>query len=335
MEVLKETITGLSADDKAALQQFLAASSPPPQQAQNEPHTQQPFIRKLRLFSGKSPVPAGEVDFESWYILADQVVSDNTLQEGTKKRIVIASLQKPALDMISSYNTSKDIIDVLRTIFGSVKDGRELYIQFLSQMQSHKETASEYLQRLYVDLLEVVDREGIENDNMPKELLEQFLRGTTDETLVIKLKLEEKLTDPPKFPDLLMLMRKEEGKRSHAKIARSAQSVVEEREDALTKLAAQMQQLSGKMDNMESKWKQENRNWKQKKDPEHKKSNFSQTRPTCFCYNCGEIGHKSKSCRNSCNPQKVQEKLLERCKESREKREKSGKHSGASCQSNY
>ena len=65
-----------------------------------------------------------------------------------------------------------------------------------------------------MDLLVVEERQGIAADKLDSELLGQFMRGCRDDNLIIRLKLEEKTSDPPSFADLLLLICKEEARSS-------------------------------------------------------------------------------------------------------------------------
>jgi len=122
-ESLRQTLEGLSTEDRDFVRQLLADGEPSEATACSSNNQSQPFIRKLRLFSGKKPVPNGEVDFETWSRLAQQVVNDTEVSESSKQRVVLSSLLRPALDIALSETTSKGTLDTLRTIYGNVQDG--------------------------------------------------------------------------------------------------------------------------------------------------------------------------------------------------------------------
>jgi len=314
MEDLIQSIDSLSREDRASLLQHLNMTPSPTQPAS------QPFVRKLRTFSGKKPVPGGEVDFETWHLLVRQVVEDEALQETSKKRLVVSSLLRPALDIVSNIEDSANIVKTLETVYGNVVEGRELYIQFLSMIQKPKEAASDYLQRLYLALLEVVDQKGAKSEEVPKEILQQFIRGTHEETLCIKLKLEEQFEAPPEFSKLLLQIRKEETKRKqsasvHAVAAESASH------ETQLQLEAQVQQLRKKVEQLEGTGTVGKKRGKSCYTSSEQRKSF-------FCYNCGVDGHKCRTCRKSPNPSLVQRKLLERQQSS--KRVDDGKVKSAS-----
>jgi hypothetical protein len=107
------------------------------------------FNRKLRLFSGKSPVPSGEVDFETWRLQVRQLDNEPELDENQKRRIILQSLLRPALDSVATVATKVEILQILDNIYGSVVDGTELLLKFQTTYQNDKESCSSYLQRLY------------------------------------------------------------------------------------------------------------------------------------------------------------------------------------------
>lgn len=302
LETLQSGADSLSAEDRQSLLTYLSqAAGPSPSQPPSQPQPSQSsqFLRKLRNFSGKKPVPAGEVDFETWSLQAKQVLEED-INEVSKKRCLTNSLLRPAIDICLNIDTSQQIFETLKIVFGRVADGRELYVQFLSKFQESKETSSEYLQRLYLELLTIEERRGITADSLPKELLQQFIRGSRDENLIFRLKLEEKTDDPPSFADLLLSIRKEETRCNEKKTrlgtnARAASQTTSEE----STLKAQVKLLTEKIEKMEAKSKPVTR-----KDKD--------TKSKVFCYNCGYDGHKNKTCRKSPNPQLVQKKLLQR-----------------------
>ena len=114
--------------------------------------TTQHTARKLRLFSGKVPVPSGEVDFKTWKLIASQLMADRA-SESEKKRTVLGSLLNPALvsiDPVASELSATECIAFLDSLYGSVSSGLELQRRFLVTYQEDKEGASEYLQKLYM-----------------------------------------------------------------------------------------------------------------------------------------------------------------------------------------
>ena len=120
--------------------------------------------RKLRSFSGAKDSEPGVVDYDTWRMYASSVVDSTRLSENERKRILIDSLLRPALDIATTLDatkTSQDLLHVLDHHYGEVSDGYELYTQFRSSIQDVKETACEYLQKLHLLALKATQREGM------------------------------------------------------------------------------------------------------------------------------------------------------------------------------
>ena len=99
----------------------------------------------------------------------------------------------------------KEILAILDKLYGSVADGNDLLASFYQQYQQSGQTASQYLNQLYVLLGDIIKSGCVNRNKLPKTLLDQFIRGISDEELLYKLRLEEKLQSPPDFPDLSSL----------------------------------------------------------------------------------------------------------------------------------
>ena len=293
--------------------------------------------KKLPKFSGRTPVPHGEVSFRNWYRAAERLVEDSALEEGSKKRILLRSLNDKA-DDIAELNRTKsvsEIVEVLSKNYGSMIDGEELLIEFYNLTQS-KESASDFLSHLYVELGEVVKYGGLNVAEMDKKLLKQFIRGTSDTELLLKLRLEEKTNSPPSFPDLIQSVRKEEAERTARKLRLKKQVKMQaataepteldgirrhlERlenlvvgsqpslEPVVSEPANDLAQINQRLAHMEQQFA--SRNFKQVRDD----SNI-------FCYRCGIDKHVATACKNAPNKQLVQEKITAR------KRRNEGKNS--------
>lgn len=323
---LQEDLQGLSPEDREFARQILAGSPPNPNSQPPTPNAPQPstFIKKLRLFSGRKPLPAGEVDFESWGMLAKQLVEDAEVTEATKQRVVLSSLLRPALDIVLSENTAKAMLATLKTVYGNVTDGKELFVQFWTIYQE-KESASEYLQRLYLKLLDIVDKDGLKEEDVGKTLLEQFVRGCREEHLLDKLQLERRLTEGTacNFPELLLEIRKEEQKHGDkearlklhkASVHQVSSSNLEEKVEELGKKLESVAQVQSCFAQKKTNDNQESKDQTSRSQRYKKPQAGGYSEKTFFCFNCGYDGHKCRTCRKSPNPQLVQRKLLERSK---------------------
>ena len=180
--------------------------------------------RKLRLFSGNQPTPNGEVNFATWRITAKQVIDDSVIDEKEKKRCLIDSLLIPALNFVkyvASQSTAQDVFDKLVKVYGISKDPKEMLHEFSNIYQQSSQSSSEYLEHLYIDLLEIVDEslDAYDERKIIEELLYQFLRGCFDEDLINKLRLDDRRTQQQirSFEELFELVKKEEVKRDQKK----------------------------------------------------------------------------------------------------------------------
>lgn len=172
---------------------------------------------RLRTFSGRAPRPNGEVDYETWRTQVDLLVSDCSLSDVQKVRKILESLLSPAADVVKLLGVSsppRAYVRQLDSAFSVVEDGEELFATFLSSNQNSGEKPSAYLNRLHSLLTRAISRGGVSVETLSEHLLRQFIRGCWDQSLIIALQLENKKNSPPTFPDLLLMLRTEEGRRS-------------------------------------------------------------------------------------------------------------------------
>lgn len=292
-----------------------------------------PPLRKLRLFSGKMPPSTGEVDFETWRLQAKQLLEDVTISEGNKKIMLLQSLLRPALDTISSISrtsSSEDCINMLETLYGKVEDGHDLVVAFHTTYQEDREATSAYLNRLYLILVQAADRGGLSVTDIQTYLLRQFIRGCQDDSFVHRLNLESKTSDPPGFGDLLLMIRKEESRRTEKRIRMKRQSSsipgtssvsMDDNQgksassgDVRTKkLEAQVHQLTSQLEAMQKK-----QSGFGKRDQAEAKAEGTELQPSTaehktkrlfFCFRCGTDGHRKARCRKEANPELVFQKL--------------------------
>ncbi|XP_013380379.1 paraneoplastic antigen Ma3-like [Lingula anatina] len=165
--------------------------------------------------------------------------------------------------------------------------------------------------------MQVVERGGIEVREVPEHLLRQFIRGSFDEELINKLDLE-KLTDPPSFAELLLLVRREEARRTEKRLRLEkkkearvhSMTVSKESEAANVKM---MEELQARVAKLEAKGqvcapstasRPEVKTKVERKERRGKKS--------IFCFKCGEDGHVANGCEKTANAELVQKKLLQK-----------------------
>lgn len=170
---------------------------------------------KLRFFSGRSPRPANEVDYEIWHNSVELMLQDPAVSDLVRSRKIIDSLLPPASDIVRTlglHATPRAYLDLLDSAFGTVEDGDELFAKFLSTMQNAGEKPSQFLQRLQVALAQAIRRGGVPSSEADRHLVRQFCRGCWDDALISELQLEQKKANPPSFSELLLLLRTAEDK---------------------------------------------------------------------------------------------------------------------------
>uniref|UniRef100_A0A671QD07 Uncharacterized protein n=1 Tax=Sinocyclocheilus anshuiensis TaxID=1608454 RepID=A0A671QD07_9TELE len=159
--------------------------------------------RRLRMFSGTIPTPAGEEQFEHWMEQAWLMVEESEGTAKEKKRRIMESLRGPAIEIVKVVRdsdtdvTPEKHLDALEQAFGSAESGDDLYFSFRLLQQQAGEKFSDFLRRLEHALTKVVQRGGIPADLRDKVRIEQLLRGAVG-------------TKPPNFLELLSEIRAEE-----------------------------------------------------------------------------------------------------------------------------
>ncbi|KAK7882180.1 hypothetical protein WMY93_028354 [Mugilogobius chulae] len=197
---------------KVIVEHFIRSDSTPSSYSQS----------RIRTFSGRLPKPNGEVDYDAWRTQVDLLLNDMSLSDSQKVRRILESLLSPAADIVKPLGTNatpQAYLTQLESAFGVVEDGEELFATFLGSNQNSGEKPSVYLNRLQSLITKAISRGGVSADESDKYLLRQFCRGCWDQSLIIGLQLEHKKTNPPSFPELLLLLRTEEDRRA-AKIDR-------------------------------------------------------------------------------------------------------------------
>ncbi|XP_043960348.1 uncharacterized protein LOC122824151 [Gambusia affinis] len=288
---------------------------------------------RLRSFSGKIPKPSNEADYDSWRSQIELLLADPSLSRLHINRRIVESLLSPAADLIKCLSpgaSPSTLLQVLDSAFQTVQDGEELFAQFLNIFQNPGERPSSYLQRLQLTLSTVIKRGGILPRDKDMYLLRQFCRGCWDNSVISKLQLEEKKSNPPPFSELLLALRTEEDRQiakeslmrkhiqsSKQKVTIQSQSTCscghETVNEELKELKKQIQQLQQQMSSFMSKKtsvsvKSELRQTKSKPGTSFT-SPLTAGRPKAgYCFNCGEDGHISSHCSNKANPGLVEHK---------------------------
>lgn len=88
---------------------------------------------RLRVFSGRTPRPPNEVDYETWRTSAELLFPDPTVSDFHRVRRICESRLSPAADMVKSVGPAASpstYIQLLDSAFAPIKDGDVLLPSF-------------------------------------------------------------------------------------------------------------------------------------------------------------------------------------------------------------
>ena len=326
---------GKKVDDKV-----VQVAAQVPQSTVNNIVVESAADRRLPRFSGASKLGQGEVSFHKWQRAADRLQEEESASEEQKKKAILRSLVGEADDIadMSRHKSVGDIINVLKMQYGSLIDGEELLMDFYNVIQKDKQTASEYVSDLYVELGEVVKHGGLAMHNIEKVLLKQFIRGCSDEELLTKLRFEQYLKNPPAFPHIIQYVRREEAERTarrlrHKKLARAQALKAEPVQEAGSSGEQEMELLRLRVRELEAQVtaapvatpvvapaptaaaaaSPELAQIQQRLASIEQNITQVRSKNFVFCYRCGEAdGHFATDCVNPPNKKLVAEKQQER-----------------------
>ncbi|KAK0139815.1 Paraneoplastic antigen Ma1 [Merluccius polli] len=157
---------------------------------------------RLRQFSGKTPCPSHEVDFDTWRNSVELILKDPALSDLQRSRRILESLVPPAAHVVKPTQHSES------------SSSQHIPVVFLNTFQNTGETPSQFLHRLQTILTKVLKRGGLSANEADRHLLRQFCRGCWDNVLIADLQLERKRDNPPPFTELLLQLRIEEDRQA-------------------------------------------------------------------------------------------------------------------------
>ena len=274
-------------------------------------------VDKLPPFSGASKFSQGEVSFKKWYRVAKRLLENTSVSEDQKKSSILKSLRGQADEIGDLYSaeSAEKIVDVLSAQYGSLSDGEELLIEFYNLNQSSFQSASDYLSQLFVKLGEVEKCNGANVDDINKLLLRQFLRGCSDDDLLLRLKLEESKDQPLPYSEFIALVRREEARRMERKFRLKAkakvQAVVDETSKKDDEVKESMQQKISQLEKELAELRGVQQSAEQSVQAARSTS-IGQVKFPIFCYRCGQDKHKANVCWNNPNPDLVKQKVEQR-----------------------
>uniref|UniRef100_A0A452H1G3 Paraneoplastic antigen Ma-like C-terminal domain-containing protein n=1 Tax=Gopherus agassizii TaxID=38772 RepID=A0A452H1G3_9SAUR len=161
--------------------------------------------KRLRLFSGVSPVPSGEDDYETWRDFMVPLVQEWECSDAEKWKHVLESLRGPAMQIIRVLKDSQpaatvqDYLTALESVYDTTDSSENLHYRFRHTYQEPHERLSDFIRKLE-DLLRI-----------DSARLDQILWGTQQDGLMLwQLQLRERAQNPPPFHKLIREIHEEE-----------------------------------------------------------------------------------------------------------------------------
>lgn len=124
-------------------------------------------FRRLRVFSGVIPTPAGEETLENWLEQAQLMLEECDGSVKEKKKRIVESVKGPAFEIIQAVWCNdtdahpEDYLAALENAFGITKSSEDFYFAFRSMQQKSGERLSDYLRRLEKALSKAVQKGGL------------------------------------------------------------------------------------------------------------------------------------------------------------------------------
>ena len=295
---------------------------------------------RLRAFSGRSPRPSNEADYDTWRTSVDIILNDPSVSDICCTHRILDSLFPPAAEIVKHLGSQAQpsaYLALLDSAYGTVEDGDELFARFMNTLQNTGEKPSVFLHRLHVCLSMAMRRKGVSASDFDRQLLKQFCRGCWDDVLITNLQLEQKKESPPTFAELLLLLRTVEDRqatkvnrmRQHLDVAKSVPCNTKPRiashvqnahahatDSDLDILKKQLADISAQLSNLKTDTAKPNvvespvasatvRAKAVTREAAKTRTFAAKThgrpRPG-FCFQCGEDGHIMSVCENEPNP---------------------------------
>ncbi|XP_072125832.1 paraneoplastic antigen Ma1-like [Mobula birostris] len=166
--------------------------------------------QKLRMFSGRTPTPEGEDDYETWIEDTAQLLGEWQCSEQEKRQRLGESLRGVAAQVVKDVTFDqpsaswRECLDALEEAFGLTEG-----IQNLRQEKGEK--LSEYLFRLERRLDYLRRRELISGNEVARIRIDQVVRGAQrHDAIATSLRLSHRMRPLPSFIQLLREVREEE-----------------------------------------------------------------------------------------------------------------------------
>ncbi|XP_063806659.1 paraneoplastic antigen Ma1 homolog [Pseudophryne corroboree] len=173
--------------------------------------------RRLRIFSGITPIPAGEETYDMWREAAIQHSEEWQCPEHIRKQRVVESLRGPAMRVVQATRRSnpnatlREYIEALDFSFGTLEDVGDLLARLNSTYQNYGETLTQFIYRVDRLIYTIVDKGGLTADLVDERRLRQILKGAlTNSPIAQKLRCTMTPTRPPTLNELVREVKLEE-----------------------------------------------------------------------------------------------------------------------------
>ncbi|XP_039632266.1 paraneoplastic antigen Ma1-like [Polypterus senegalus] len=280
--------------------------------------------RKLRTFSGLTPTPNGEEDYEVWAEHTTHILEEWQCSDNVKKQRLVECLRGPAADIVRFVKvenpsaTSCDYLKALDTAFGPTENASDLMVKFRNTFQEKGEKLSVYIIKLDKLLHSVLRKGGLKSSELNRLRIEQIIRGALpDDMVALRLRMTHKFCEPPPFTELLKEVREEENmihNRSTVQATVTVSSVASDKTDSadceVELLKKEIRGLRSEMARLLSAAVAPVTSDTPKMHSLAVTTGRSALSKAgggenIFCYKCGENGHFKQDCANEKNLRKV------------------------------
>ncbi|XP_063797599.1 paraneoplastic antigen Ma1 homolog [Pseudophryne corroboree] len=263
--------------------------------------------RRLRIFSGIMPVPAGEENYDTWKETATQQSEEWRCPEHIKKQRIVESLRGPAMGIIHATrrsnpnSTLKDYFEALHFSFGTLEDVGDILVRLNHTYQEPNESLTKYIYRIDKILYKLLDKGGMEAKDIDEWRMKYLLRGAlTSNPVAQRLRCSMARSPPFTLGELIKEVKLEEVQiENRDKSLKRVKVVLPTAENDLAseKLYKLMEEQNKKLDQLITLQTTlsfssalmpmgRGRGINRRNDNRGNYNNFT-------CYNCGQFGHRA------------------------------------------